>query len=84
MLAPANDATRRFSTGLLLLHPDAKGKFTFTCGPGEYFLATFTRAQREKLTTPITEDYFKQDNQKFQRVKVKAGEKLKGISLGVN
>ncbi len=91
MLAPANDATRRFSRGLLTVHPDAHGKFTFTCGPGEYFLAAFTRAQREKLTTPLTEDYFKQDNgagarQKFQRVKVRAGEKLKGLTLpiGVN
>ena len=91
MLAPANDATRRFSRGLLTVQPDAQGKFTFTCGPGEYFLAAFTRQQREKLTTPLTEDYFKQDNgagarQKFQRVKVRAGEKLKGLTLpiGVN
>ena len=86
MLAPANDATRRFSRGLLTAHPDGQGKFTFNCGPGEYFVTVLTRAQREKLTTPITEDYFKQDNEKFQRVKVRAGEKLKGLTLqiGVN
>jgi hypothetical protein len=91
MLAPANDATRRFSRGLLTVHPDAQGTFSFNCGPGEYFLAAFNREQRAKLTTPITEDYFKQDNgagasQKFQRVKVRAGEKLKGLTLpiGVN
>jgi hypothetical protein len=86
MLAPANDATRRFSTGLLTVHPDAKGKFTFTCGPGEYFVSALTRKQREKLKKPMTEDDFKQDKQKSQRVKVKAGEQLKGVtlSLGVN
>ena len=81
MLAPANDATRRFSPGLVSLHPDARGKFVFRCAPGEYFLAVFTRSQREKITTPITEDYFKQDNLKFQRVKVRAGEQLKGVAL---
>ncbi|HET8782300.1 MAG TPA: carboxypeptidase-like regulatory domain-containing protein [Pyrinomonadaceae bacterium] len=88
MLAPANDATRRFSRGLLTVHPDAQGKFVFTCGPGEYFVAAFTRAQLAKLTTPITEGYFKQDNgasarQKFQRVKVRAAEKLKGLTLSI-
>jgi hypothetical protein len=83
MLAPANDATRRFSRGLLPVHPDAQGRFSFTCGPGEYFVAVFTRRQREKLTMPITEDFFKQDNQKFQRVKVRAGEKVKGLMLPI-
>ena len=86
MLAPADDATRRFSLGPMTTHPDDQGRFVFTCGPGEYFVAVFTRLQREKLTTPITEDYFKTDNQKFLRVKVRAGEKLKGLTLpfGVN
>lgn len=81
MLAPANDATRRFSPGLVSLHPDAQGKFVFRCAPGEYFVAVFTRSQLQKLTTPITEDYFRQDNLKLQRVKVRAGEQLKGVSL---
>ena len=86
MLAPADDTTRRFSLGPLTTHPDDQGRFVFTCGPGEYFIAVFTRAQREKLATPISEDYFKTDNQKFLRVKVRAGEKLKGLTLplGVN
>ena len=81
ILAPANDATRRFSPGLLTAQPDAQNRFGFNCGPGEYFLTALTRSQREKLTTPITNDYFKQDNQKFLRVKVKAGEKIKGVTL---
>ena len=81
ILAPANDATRRFSRGLVMSQPDAQGKFSFQCGPGEYFVTALTRAEIEKLKTPITEDYFKQDNQKFVRVKVAAGEKLKGVAL---
>lgn len=86
LLAPANNATRWFSPGLRTTQPDDKGRFVFACGPGEYFLTVFTRAQREKLTTPISEEYFKTENQKFQRVKVRAGEKLKGLTLpiGVN
>ena len=81
MLAPANDATRRFSPGVLTTQPDAQNRFVFACGPGEYFLTVVTRAEREKLPSRITEDYFKQDNQKFLRVKVKAGERLKGVTL---
>jgi hypothetical protein len=83
MLAPANDATRRFSPGLLTMHPDDQGRFVFACGPGDYFVAVLTRSQREKLTTPINDDYFKNDNQKFQRVKIRAGEKLKGLMLPI-
>ena len=86
VLAPADDATRRFSPGLLTVHPDAQGRFIFACGPGEYFIAVIPRSQREKITMPITEEYFQQDNQKFLRVKVRAGEKLKGLtaSIGLN
>jgi hypothetical protein len=86
VLAPANDAMRRFSAGFQTSHPDKEGRFVFTCAPGEYFVAVFTRSQRENLTTPITEDYFKNDSEKFLRVKVRAGEKLKGVTLpaGVN
>ncbi len=86
MIAPANDATRRFSPGLQTSQPDDQGRFVFACGPGEYFITVFTRSQREKFATPITDDYFKNDNQKFLRVKVRAGEKLKGVTLpiGVN
>ena len=86
MLFPANEATRRFSPGLVTTHPDEQGRFVFACGPGEYFVAVLTRSQREKLKTSITEDFFNNDNQKSLRVKVRAGEKLKGVALpiGVN
>ena len=86
LLFPANEATRRFSPGLLTTHADEQGRFVFAAGPGEYFIAVLTRSQREKLTTPITEDFFNNENQKSLRVKVRAGEKLKGVTLpiGVN
>jgi hypothetical protein len=86
MLAPANDATRRFSPGLLTSHPDAHGKFVFSCGPGEYFITALSRSDREKLKTAIAGDYFTKENSKLVRVKVRAGEKLKGVTvpLGVN
>ena len=86
ILAPANDATRRFSRGLITVQPDTQGKFVVNCAPGEYFLTAVTSAEIKKLAKPIDEDYFKEDNQKFQRLKLKAGEKVKGLSVpvGVN
>ena len=86
ILAPANDATRRSNRGLLTVQPDASGKFVVNCAPGEYFLMAVTSAEIKKLAKPIDEDHFKEDNQKFQRLKVKGGEKVKGLSVpvGVN
>ncbi len=86
ILAPANDATRRFSRRLLTARPDAEGKFVVSCAPGEYFLTAVTYGEIKQLASPIDEDYFKKDNKKFERVKVKAGEKLKGptVSAGSN
>jgi hypothetical protein len=81
ILAPANDTTRRFSRDLLMAQPDAEGKFVITCAPGEYFLTAVTSGEIKQLASPIDEDYFKNDNQKFERVKVKAGEKIKGLTV---
>jgi hypothetical protein len=81
ILAPANDATRRLNRGLLIIQPDAKGKFVAKCAPGEYFLTAVTPAEIKNLAKPISEDYFKDNKQKFERVKVKAGEQLKGVML---
>jgi hypothetical protein len=81
ILAPANDTTRRFSRGLQTAQPDSAGKFVITCAPGEYFLTAITSAQIKQLAASIDEDYFKKNNEKFERVKVKAGEKLKGLTL---
>lgn len=86
ILAPASDATRRFNRGLITVQPDAAGKFVVNCAPGEYFLTAVTSAEIKKLAKPIDQNYFKEDNQKFERVKVKAGEKVKAVSVpvGVN
>ena len=86
ILAPANDATRRLNRGLITVQPDTQGKFVVNCAPGEYFLTAVTAAEIKKLAKPIDEDYFKEDNQKFERMKLKAGEKVKGLSVpvGVN
>ena len=81
ILAPANDATRRLNRGLLTIQPDAKGKFVAKCAPGEYFLTAVTPAEIKNLAKQITDDYFKDNKQKFERVKVKAGEQLKGLTL---
>ncbi|HEX6043980.1 MAG TPA: carboxypeptidase-like regulatory domain-containing protein [Pyrinomonadaceae bacterium] len=81
ILAAANDATRRFGRGLISAQADASGKFIMNCPPGEYFLTAVTPAEIKKLARPIDEDYFKRDNQRFQRVKVKAGEKLTGLTI---
>ena len=86
ILAPANDATRRLNLGLITVQPDAAGRFVVNSAPGEYFLTAVTSAEIKKLAKPIDENYFKEDNRKFERVKVKAGEKVKGVSVpvGVN
>jgi len=86
ILAPANDATRRLNRGLITMQPDTEGKFIVNCAPGEYFLTAVTSAEIKKLAKPIDEDYFKEDNRKFQRLKLKGNEKVNGLSVpaGVN
>lgn len=83
VLSPATDATRRIADIVLTSQTDAQGKFAFKCPPGEYFIAAFTPAQIKKLTTPIDDDYFKKHDRKFTRVKVRAAEKLRGVTLSL-
>jgi hypothetical protein len=83
ILAPANDATRRLGHGLTFAQPDARGKFAIACPPGEYFLTALTSGKIKSLASPIDEKYFKDDQQKFQRVTVKGNEKLKDLTLAV-
>ena len=45
-LAPANDATRRFSPGVVTAHANFQGKFVFNCGPGEYLVTVLNGNQR--------------------------------------
>ena len=69
---------------LLMVQPDAQGKFSLTCAPGEYFVTAFTAAQIKNLPGQLDDEYFKKDTQKFTRVKVRSAEKLKGLTIQVD
>ena len=85
VLAPATEATRRNTGGkLLLVQADGQGRFSFACAPGEYFVTAFTSAQVKNLPGPLTDEYFQKDTQKYTRVKVRAAEKLKGLTIRVD
>jgi carboxypeptidase family protein len=85
VLAPATEATRRNGgRKLLMVQPDTQGRFSFSCAPGEYFVTAFTSAQVKNLPGPLNDEYFKKDTQKFTRVKVRAAEKLKGLTIPVD
>ncbi len=85
VLAPATDAMRRILTEPRIEHSDAQGRFAFTVPPGEYFVMALMPAQIKTLP-PLNDDYFKTENKKLTRVKVRGGEKLKGVKIpiGVN
>jgi len=84
VLAPATDATRRIGGGkLMMVQPDAQGKFSFSCAPGEYFLTALGSAEIKSLPGPINDDYFKHDPKRFTRVKMRGAEKLKGLTIPV-
>ena len=83
VLAPATDPTRRVGGRFITSQADPQGKFTFTTPPGEYFVAALTPAQIKKITAPIDDDYFKKENQKFTRIKVRGAEKLKGVTVSL-
>jgi hypothetical protein len=85
VLAPATEATRRNRGGkLLIVQADAQGRFSFNCAPGEYFVTAFTAAQIKNVAGPLNDEYFKKDTQKSMRVKVRAAEKLKGLTIRVD
>jgi hypothetical protein len=81
--SPATDLTRRSGGKFLMVQADAQGKFSFTCVPGEYFIAALSPAQIKKLPGPISDAYFKNDSRKFTRVKVRGAEKLKGVKITI-
>ncbi|HEU4432983.1 MAG TPA: carboxypeptidase-like regulatory domain-containing protein [Pyrinomonadaceae bacterium] len=84
VLAPATEATRRIGGGeLVMVQPDAQGRFALSCAPGEYFLTALGSAEIKSLPGPINDDYFKHDPKRFTRVKVRGAEKLKGLTIPV-
>jgi Carboxypeptidase regulatory-like domain len=82
IVTPANDATRRYRGEPRTFQPDAQGKIVFTSMPGEYFIAAFTAVQIKKPGTSL-EKYFEKETEKVHRIKLKAGETNKGITLTV-
>ncbi|HET8782298.1 MAG TPA: carboxypeptidase-like regulatory domain-containing protein [Pyrinomonadaceae bacterium] len=83
LLAPATDLTRRSGGEFRMVQADAQGKFIFTCSPGEYYITALSPDHVKKLPAPIDDDYFKNDSKKFTRVKVRGGEKLKGVKISI-
>jgi len=67
-----------------MVQADAQGRFSFAGAPGEYFVTAFTSAQVKNLPGPLTDEYFQKDTQKYTRVKVRAAEKLKGLTIRVD
>ena len=82
IMAPANDVTRRFSRGRRILQPDAEGRITFNSAPGEYFITVLTPNQIKKQGAP-GDKYFEKDTEKFHRLKLRSGERVKGLTLTV-
>lgn len=83
IIAPANELTRRFGHGTRGVAPDAQGKIVFRAAPGEYFITALTAAQYKQLEPQINYEYFDKNAEKFLRVKLRAGEKLKGLALPI-
>jgi len=83
VIVPANDVTRRFGGGTRTMQPGARGKLTFTSAPGEYFITALTKAQYDKLAPQLNYEYFDKNAEVFQRLKLRAGEKTKGLTLQI-
>ena len=81
ILAPANEATNRFSFGTRKVKADARGKLVFKSGPGEYLIAALPAAEYKKIESQISNQWFEKNAHKFLRIKVRAGEKIKGLAV---
>lgn len=57
------------------------GSFTIKSGPGEYLVVAMTKSQINQLSGPLSQKYFTENKSIRQRIKVKAGENLKGLIL---
>ena len=81
LIAPANEWTRRFTTGIKTVPTNAEGKFVFKSGPGEYLIMAVTAAEYKKLEPKLSNDYVDKNAEKFVRIKLTAGEKKKGLTV---
>lgn len=81
VLVPAETTGPNFNKSMRSFLAATDGSFTIKCGPGEYILVAMTENQINQLSGPPSEKYFLENRSIGQRVKVKAGENLKGLML---
>ena len=81
ILAPATEVTRRFNSGMRTLESDAKGKIVFRSAPGEYLVAALPTSDYEKIVPHINYKYVDKNADKFLRIKLRAGEKVKALAV---
>jgi hypothetical protein len=79
IVAPADEATRRFNAGSRELPADGKGNIIFSSPPGEYLVAAITKAEYKNIRSEISNEYFDKNAEKFLRIKLRAGETTKGL-----
>jgi hypothetical protein len=80
IVAPANDLTERFNNSRIV-DADEKGKIAFRSGPGEYLIAALPASEYEKIEPRISNTYFEKNADKFLRIKLRAGEKVKALAV---
>lgn len=83
IVAPANEVTRRFNAGTRILEAGAQGKIVFRSAPGEYFIAAVTTAEYKTIASQIHNEYFDKNPDKFLRIKLSAGDKIKDLRVPV-
>jgi hypothetical protein len=81
IIAPANEATRRFNPGTRRLTAGAKGRVEFRSPPGEYLIAATPTADYKTIAPQINKEYFARNADKFLRLKLSAGEKIKDLRV---
>ncbi|HET8782680.1 MAG TPA: hypothetical protein VFM63_09690, partial [Pyrinomonadaceae bacterium] len=81
IVAPADEATNRFNPGTRTLPAGAKGQIDFRSPPGEYLIAALTTAEYKTIESQISNEYFEKNVDKFLRIRLRAGEKVKDLRV---
>ncbi len=81
VMAPANEVTGRFNPGTRTLPAGAKGKVAFRSPPGEYLIAAIMTADYKTIAPQFDNEYFAKNAEKFLRIKLSAGEKVKDLRV---
>jgi len=81
LIAPADEATLRFSSGTRTVQADANGKVVFRSAPGEYFIAALSADNYLAVESQISNEFFQKNAEKFLRIKLRAGEQVKNLRV---